>query len=244
MRFPLHVPALVLATVAGLAPLPAFAWPVDVVVDLEAGSERFERPSAIGWAQVEDPKIATAEVLESGELLLSGVSPGRTLVLLYAEGKFAVWRLRVAPRGGKVKPVEGGEALAAAKKACPGLTPHPGAEESALVGTIKDERCRQALLSLFQTDAYLARELELTFEMAALQTQLIALQAAFKAAGLPKLDARYHGAGLVLDGRVSEGEHRQVLWEVFRRSVARAPLEDRLEVQEPDAGAAPREVHP
>jgi hypothetical protein len=223
---------------------PALAWPVDVVVDLEAGSERFQKLSAIGWAQAEDPKVATAEVLESGELLLSGVSPGRTLVLLYAEGKFAVWRLRVAAKGGKVKAVEGTEALAAAKKACPGLVANPGAEEAALVGTIKDEKCRQALLALFQTDAYLARELELTFDLQALQAQLIALQAAFKAAGLPKLDARYHGAGLVLDGHVTEAQHRTALWEVFRRSAARAPLEDRLDVEEPDAGLKPREVSP
>ncbi|MHB8873872.1 MAG: pilus assembly protein N-terminal domain-containing protein [Myxococcaceae bacterium] len=209
---------------------PALAWPVDVTVDVEAGGEKFERPSALSWVEVEDAKIATAEVLESGELLLSGISPGRTLLLLYAEGKFAVWRLRVSAKGEKPRPVPGDEALSSAKKACPGLATHPGSGDAALVGTIKDERCRKALLTLFQTDAFHAKELDLTFELGALQAQLISVQAGLKAEGLGRLESRYFGAGLVLEGKVSEAEHRKALWELFRRSAARVALEDKLEV--------------
>src|SRR4051812_42481914 len=69
---------------------PAHAWPVDVLVDLSAGSDEIRKLSAVSWAQSDDEAIAVAEVLPTGELLLTGKSPGRALVLLYAEGKFAV----------------------------------------------------------------------------------------------------------------------------------------------------------
>ena len=107
------------------------AWPVDLVVPLEAGKERFHKLSAVDWVEVEDPSIATAEVLEgSNELLLTGVKPGRTLLLLYAEGKFAVWRLVVGAPGRPPEPEPAAEPLAAARKACPGLKATEGAERS------------------------------------------------------------------------------------------------------------------
>lgn len=198
----------------------AYAWPADVYVDLEVGAERFQRLSALDWVEVEDPSVATAEVLDSGELLLTGKAPGRTLLLLYAEGKVAVWRLRVAAKGAKPKVEPEGGSLAAARAACPDLK----VDGSNLTATIKDERCRQALLALFKTDAFSARDLELTFEVAALQAQLSALQS-----GAP-VEAQYAGAGLVLKGKLPEKLHRRVLWQVFQRSVGRVALEDRVEL--------------
>ena len=215
---------------------PAAAWPVDVVEHVEAGKDLMRKLSAVEWVEVEDAPIVTAEVLEgSSELLLTGVKPGRTLLLLYAEGKFAVWRLEVGAPGRPAAPESSEPLLAAARKACPGLKTTEG-EERMLTTEVKDARCRTALGALFKTDAYLARELELTFEMTVLQEQLGSLLAALKPLGLT---ASYHGAGLVLEGTTTPEGHRKALWELFRQSVGRVALEDRVEVQRPaspDAG--------
>ncbi len=220
-----------------LFPPLAAAWPVDLAMPLEPGKERFHKLSAVEWIEVEDPSIATAEVLEgSNELLLTGVKPGRTLLLLYAQGKFAVWRLVVGAPGRPPEPEPSAELLAAARKACPGLKATEGTERT-LTADVKSGRCREALLTLLKTDAYLARELELTFEMTVLQEQLVALSAALKGSGLV---VSYHGAGLLLEGTTTPEGHRRALWELFRQSVGRVPLEDRVSVQRPpppeDAG--------
>jgi hypothetical protein len=206
----------------------AHAWPADLYVDLEAGAEKFHRLAAVGWVEVEDPSVATAEIMESGELLLTGKVPGRTLLLLYAEGKIAVWRLRVAVKGARPRAEPEGAALAAARAACPGLK----VDGPSLSVVVKDDRCRVALLALFKTDAFSARDLELTFEVPPLQAQLSAIQA-----GLG-VDARYVGAGLVLSGKLPQGDHRRALWSVFQRSVGRVALEDRVEISsEQDGGS-------
>ncbi|QRK09090.1 pilus assembly protein N-terminal domain-containing protein [Archangium violaceum] len=233
-RFSLFVPLA--ALLLGLLPPPAAAWPVDVSVPLEAGKERFHKLSAVEWVEVEDPSIATAEVLAgSNELLLTGVKPGRTLLLLYAEGKFAVWRLSVGAPGRPPEPEPFTEPLAAARKACPGLRTTEGSERT-LMAEVKNARCREALRALLKTDAYLARELELTFELPLLQEQLTTLSPVLKGLGL---GASYRGAGLVLEGTTSPEGHRRALWELFRQSLGRVPLEDRVTVERPaspDAG--------
>jgi hypothetical protein len=208
-----------------LSPPRALAWPVDLSLPLEPGKERFH-------------KLSAAEVLAgSNELLLTGVKPGRTLLLLYAEGKLAVWRLVVGAPGRTPEPEPSAELLIAARKACPGLKTTEGAERT-LVASVKDSRCRDALRALLKTDAYLARELELTFELPVLREQLAALSAALQGTGLT---VSYHGAGLVLAGTTTPEGHRRALWELFRQSVGRVPLEDRTRVQRPvpDAGTHP-----
>jgi hypothetical protein len=203
---------------------------VDLSVSLEVGKERFHKLSAVEWVEVEEAGVAAAEVLPgSNELLLTGVRPGRTLLLLYAEGKFAVWRLVVGEPGRAPAPEPSAPLLAAARKACPGLQATEGPER-ALVATVKDSRCREALRALLQTEAYLARELELTFELPVLQEQLAAFAPALKELGLP---ASYHGAGLVLEGAATPETHRRALWALFRQAVGRVPLEDRVTVQQP-----------
>nr|WP_257453262.1 pilus assembly protein N-terminal domain-containing protein [Archangium lipolyticum] len=215
----------------------ALAWPVDLLVPLEPGKERFHKLSAVDWVEVEDPSIVTAEVLQgSNELLLTGLKPGRTLLLLYAEGKFAVWRLVVGAPGKPPEREPSAEPLAAARKACPGLKATEGAERS-LTALVKDARCREALLALLKTDAYLARELDLTFELPVLQAQLAALTGALKGSGLT---VSYHGAGAVLAGSTTPEGHRRALWELFRQSVGRVPLEDRVTVQRPEPPDAGR----
>ncbi len=198
------------------------AWPVDVIQDVEPGKEKFVKLGAIEWAETEDSSIATAEVMEAGELLLTGLKPGRTHVLLYAEGRFAVWRVRV---GGKPDPGD----PAAVKKACPDakLTPD---EDTKLTATVATDACWKALYALFQTDAFDARSLDLTFDGKVLQQQLKGIQSA-----LPKTVAsKYVGAGLVIEGQVaSVAEHKKVLWTLFKKSVGRVALDDRLEVKTP-----------
>lgn len=203
------------ATTAG------WAWPVDVYVDLQAGKEEFRRLTAVSWVDVEDPSIADAEVLPSGELLLTGRAPGRTLVLLYAEGKFAVWRVRVAaaPRDGEAE-------LALVTKACRKLQ----VEKAQLAAVVANDACRKALVALFQTDRFSARDVELTFELPALQAQLAEIQKALREKDLKAAQVSYRGAGVVLEGRLSPEEHRRALWALFRRSAGRVPLEDRSEV--------------
>ncbi len=238
MRPPVSRSLLLLAPLAALlvalASPQASAWPVDLVMPLEPGKERFHKLSVVDFVEVEDSSIATVEVLEgSNELLLTGLKPGRTLLLLYAEGKFAVWRLVV---GTPPQPEPSVEPLvAAARKACPGLKVTVGAGRS-LSAEVKDARCRDALRSLLKTDAYLARELELTFELPLLQEQLAALTPVLKGLGL---GVSYRGAGLVLEGTATPEGHRRALWELFRQSVGRVPLEDRVTVRRPappDAG--------
>jgi hypothetical protein len=226
-----------------LLPVKALAWPVDLVFPLERGTDRFHKLTAVDWVDVEDPSVATVEVLPgSNELLITGKRPGRTLMLLYAEGKIGVWRLVVTAPGARPAPEAAPEQLAAARQACPGLQVSEGAERS-LVVTVKGTACRSALLALFQTDAWVARELELTFELAALQEQLAAMAPALKELGL---EARYSGAGVVLLGTATAEAHRRALWALFRQSVGRVPLEDRVKVEAPaaapDAGTEPADA--
>lgn len=223
----------VILLIAVLLPTMAFAWPVDVYEDLQAGKDEIRKLAAISWAEVEDPTVATVEVLPSGELLLTGKAPGRTLVLLYAEGKFAVWRIRVTKPGTTFTPsLPNGEPLpelTAAKAACKGLQ----ADAESLRASIATDACRKSLLALFQTDAYQARDLELTFELAALQAQLADIEKALKSAGISGVTLHYSGAGVVLEGTATNEEHKTALWTIFKNSVGRVPVDDRVELAKP-----------
>lgn len=214
---------------------PAFAWPVDWIHDVEPGKEKFLKLPRVDWIEVDDPKVAAVEwIAESNELLIIGLKPGRATVLLGADGKVAAWRIRV---GGA--PVTDEPAFVAAKKACPDLKPTP-LEEVKLTVTVQDEACRKALLTLFQSDAFEARHLDLTLEGKVLQAQLKSVQEGLLAVTKGKVNARYVGAGLILDGKVSVAEHRKVLWEVLKRTLGRFALDDQLELPPPppavDAG--------
>lgn len=211
--------------------LPAAAWPVDWIHDVEVGKEKFVKLPRVDWLEVDDPNVVSVEWMpESNELLLIGLKPGRALVLLGADGKVAVWRVRVG-----TPPVTDDAALAAAKKACPDLRITP-LEEVKLTVTVPHEACRKALTTLFQTDAFEARHLELTFEGKVLQAQLKSVQEGLQLTTHGRVKARYVGAGLVLDGPVTLAEHRKLLWETLRRTLGRFALTDETEQPEPDAG--------
>ncbi len=206
--------------------LAAAAWPVDVVKDLEPGREQFVRLTAVEWLEVEDPAVASAEWLESGELLITGHKPGKTLVLFYAEGKMGMWRLRVGPqpKDNFVVP-----------KVCKGLNYTPEADTK-LSGQISDDKCRVALLDALTSDAVPATALDVVFEVAPLQAQLKTMQAVLEKTTKGQVKARYSGAGLVLEGTASEAGFRKTLWELFRKAVGRVALEDRVERPPSDGG--------
>lgn len=216
-----------------LLSLPAFAWPVDWVHDVEPGKEKFLKLPRVDWFEVDDPKVVSVEwVAESNELLIIGLKPGRATVLLGADGKVAAWRVRV---GGA--PLLDDVGFVAAKKACPDLKATP-LEEVKLTVTAQDEPCRKALLTLFQSDAFEARHLDLTLDGKVLQTQLKSVQDGLMQITRGRVKARYVGAGLILDGPVSVAEHRKVLWEVLKRTLGRFALDDQMEVAPaPDAGS-------
>ncbi len=214
------------ALLAFLVPALAGAWPVDLVVPLEPGKERFHKLDTVDWVQVADASVAEAELLPgSNELLLTGQKEGRTLLLLYAGGRFAVWRLVV----GAPPPEDPAPRLAAASKACPDLKVASGADRS-LSASVKDSACRLALLELLKTDAYVARELELTFDVSILQEQLGSLGEGLQPLGL---EVRYSGAGVVVSGSATTEGHRKALWELFHRSVGRVPLDDQIQASKP-----------
>lgn len=214
-----------------LAPATSLAWPVDWIHDVEAGREKFVRLPSLDWFEVDDPQVLGVEWLASGELLLVGLKPGRATVLLGAQGRVAAWRVRVG-----TVPVTDQAALVAAQKACPSLELTPLAEVKLTV-TVSDEPCRKALFTLFQTDAFEARQLKLTFESKVLQAQLASVQQGVRSVS-PRVSARYVGAGLVLEGAASTtAQKHQLLWEVLRRAIGRFTLDDQVSTDQPlDAG--------
>jgi hypothetical protein len=214
------------------------AWPVNARLELAVGEEKFQKLTPDAWLEVEDPRVAEAELFETWEVMLTGKAPGSTLVLVHAEDKVMVWRVTVRAAGAAVQaaaapPPE--DPLAAARKACgEGMK----VEGESLTATIRDERCRQALHALLQQDRFLARDLDLTFEVAPLQAQLRAVQQGISRTGAP-VEAAYLGAGLLLKGRATAAQHRRILWEVFRASVGRIALEDRIEIEGAEGAKLP-----
>ena len=219
------------ALAALLLPAAAMAWPVDGFIDVPVGSEKFVKFGALDGAHIEDPSIADVEVLsDSGELLVTAKKPGRTLVQLSAQGRFAVWRLRV---GGE--PLDETAVWDAARKACKGLKAEPLELEAEVAG----EPCRGALLKGLAQDRYLPRVTALTLDVKVAQAQLADFQAAMAAAKLP-VKLRYEGAGLVLEGNVSADARRRAYFELFKKSLGRLAITDRLVVPE----APPKENKP
>lgn len=211
----------------------ARAWPVDLKVAVPEGGEIFRKLSSIDGVESADPKIALAEVLPTGELMISGVAAGRTLLLLHAEGRMAVWRLEVLPSG-RAHPVESPrrELPSEVKKVCRGARISDGR----LTAQVETGVCRDALLAWMKQDPFLAGELDLTFSLEALQLQLAAIEQRLKEKKLV-LAARYLGAGLVLEGELNtEAQRKSALWIAFEESLGRVPLDDRMRIPATDAG--------
>jgi len=207
---------------AALLSSAAFGWPVDRVVDVEKGKERFEQATSVDWVDVENPGVADVERLEGGELLVTGKAAGATLVLLHAQGIAAVWRVRVYERAAPGKPALPAALLEAARKACPGLN----LQGAALSAVIKDAACRKAMLTLLESDALGPSDLDLTLDLPALQAQLKAIADAFAKAGIPGTP-QYQGATLVLDAELTVAQAQRALWATFRQTLGRPTLEQK-----------------
>ncbi len=227
---------------------------MDQYLDLEAGAERFEKPASVEWAEVDDAKVASVELLPSGELLFVGHAPGKALALLYAEGRFAVWRVRVHPKGenrclgdGCKDGAPSAEALAPARAAC-GRSLELKGDPAVLHANVSTDACRRALQSVLENDGFIARRTHLTFALEPLQAQLADIERAVREAGVSGVELRYRGAGLELKAArpLSPAQHRAVLWQVFRHSIGSVPLDDKVERLEPtpDASVSPKRSPP
>ncbi len=202
----------------------ARAWPVDMVHVLDAKKPSFVRLPQVDWSVVakDDVKTFEAEWLaEANEFLLSPFKPGRGLVMLSGLGQVAFWRVLVAQKP-KLNPA----AFEAAQKSCPGFSSTP-LDDVKLTVSISAEACRQALLLLFQSDTFTADQLRLTFTPEMLQAQLKDMHKALKPW---PVTARYVGAGLVLEGKVTAEQQQQIYWALFANGIGRLAVDDRLEV--------------
>jgi hypothetical protein len=72
-----------------------WAWPVERVVEVTGSDPVFLKLGTLGFAELEDSRVASAEVLPTGELMILGEAPGETVLLAYgAEPTFL--RVRVS----------------------------------------------------------------------------------------------------------------------------------------------------
>ncbi|MFN0061566.1 MAG: pilus assembly protein N-terminal domain-containing protein [Myxococcaceae bacterium] len=224
--------AAALFCLSALASVAARAWPVDVYFDAQVDVPKFHRLSHVEWVEVEDPQVAEAEILPSGELMIVGRAKGRTLLLLFADGRFAVWRIRVG-----TPPLHDETAQKDVRTHCPqAKMTLAQVEDASLTTSVAAGACHGALLRLFQSDAFRAKSLDLTFDIALLQNQLVSIQQALKAVSPKPPATRYVGAGLLLEGRVPASAKSRVLWALFKNSVGRVALEDRV-VWEPESAS-------
>jgi len=243
-----HLPLLAAVFLWALPLLP-LAWPVDMEVVLKQGEAKFVKLAAAEWLEVDDTAVVSAELFDTQEILLEAKKPGVALLLVYAEKRAAVWRLVVEPpasspatKPAAPKPLEAAPSpLQQAKHACPKLRFQPDRLPK-ITGHVDTEACRQALLFLLAQPGWLARELELVFEMEVLFAQLSAMQKAAEAAlGKNKLTLQYVGATLEMSGRLSSKQHRQALWSVFFHAAGRIALNDNIQVLSPPKLTTPKE---
>ena len=212
------------ALLAAWLPTAALAWPVDGFIDVEPGKDQMVKFGALDWARVDDTSIADVEVMaEAGELLVTGKKPGRALVQLWAQGRSAVWRVRVGE-----KPLDEPQVWDAAAKQCKGVDP----KAHELMVNVSTDGCRAALLKVLVQDRVLPRDISLNYEVKVLQAQLAEMQSALLASKLP-VKVRYEGAGLILEGKVDEEARKKTYFELFKKSVGRLAVTDRLEVPNP-----------
>ncbi|MBI5546542.1 MAG: pilus assembly protein N-terminal domain-containing protein [Deltaproteobacteria bacterium] len=246
MRMPMRTAlGSLVAVLAALGPVEATARPVGKVFDLPVGKEEFFR-AWLNAAFVDEPSVATAEMLPSREVLLTAHKPGRALLLLLGETNLEAVRLRVHAVGEKPPQVRSTEEQrAAARKACPGLKEEGKEAERSLSATVSSAGCREALRELLAADEYSSRRIELSFSAEALQDQLGALQAAQKAkGGLEKIQLGYSGATLTLKGKATEAQRLELMKIVFDVAIGPILFEDSTETVEESKRAKPAALDP
>lgn len=227
-----------LAMLAVLAPLAAWATPPHAIVEVKPGATTFVRLYEVSAIASEDPSIATVERLPSQELLITGKKAGTTELAALCSGKIVGIRVHVRPQG--APPLsDGQQELDAALKACP---------VHQLVGEGKDQElgaspttsgCRAALVALFDTDRFTMKQITVNFDETSLQAQIVELGQAVKAAGLTGISLHYQGATLVLSGTVTSAEAGKLAVALYTHAVGGLPIDDDdLTITFPDGGSA------
>ncbi len=180
-----------------LLPVSARAWPVDQVFSVESGADRFHKLTAVEWVEVEDPSVATVEVLPgSNELLITGQAPGAHAPAALRRGEV---RRVAADRDGAGRPAvpeAAPELLAAARKACPGLQVTEGRRALA-VGHGEGHRVPQGAAGALPDGHLAGARAGAHLRAADAPGAALRAGAALKELGL---EARYSGAGIVLQG--------------------------------------------
>lgn len=226
-----------LALAAVLAPAMALAAPPHAVVEVRPGDSTFVRLYQVRALGVVDPAIATAELLPSEELLISGKKAGTTDVVALAGGKLVGIRVHVRVPGTRAEEL-GPARLEAAKKVCPVLRVVGEGPDAQLGVTPAPAACRAALAALFQTDRFLTKQISVDFDPPALQAQLAELEPAVKAAGV-ELPLHYQGATLVLQGALGPAQASRLVVALYAHAVGGVPVDDtELEITSPDGGSA------
>jgi hypothetical protein len=200
----------------------AWAWPYDVVRELDTKTPAIVKLHQVDWFQLnsEDKKLLDVEWVEAAnELILNPLKSGRVSVLLSAQQQLGFWNVLISE---KRKPAIA--ALERAKKNCPGIDFTP-IDDVKLTVSISAEPCRQAALELLRGDGFVASQLRLTFTPEMLQAQLKDIQAALKPWSVT---ARYVGAGLVLQGSAKKSEQAKLYWAIFFVTLGRLAVDDQI----------------
>ena len=235
--------ALVTAT-GVVRPQAALALPVDRVLDLTPGELHFERVRFLLAAAVEPADLATAELLASGETLITPLRAGSGLIYFYEEGQLEVIRLRVGPDPFPAPPQLG--ELRAVKHACHEVETHVAKGETFLHVTIPDQACRVALKAALAAEPLTAEpltadHLRVVYEVPALQAQLRDMGAKLEAAGLHGLSLAYAGATLTLKGKATPLAHQRALSILWAEAIGRLDFDDQIELPEPLQPRTPQE---
>lgn len=220
-------------------PAQSLGRPAAANIAAAVGTEQFLKIAA-REVVIDNPSIATAELLPSKELLISTKAPGRALIYVVGEGVVNALRLRVHAPGDRPPARNATEdQKRAAKKSCPSYKEEPGPRGPDLSVDVVPGTCRAALLSLFDADDLLTPHVEVLHTPESLREQLDAILSAIRKLGLDKsVTAAYLGITLRLRGKVTAAQRLSLLSLFYDHSVGKSLFEDELEIV-PDAGAPP-----
>lgn len=220
-----------------LAPAVASADPPHAIVEVKPGDPAFERLFGVRVLAVADPSIASAELMPSQEVLVTGKKPGTTTVVAIAGGKLVGIRVHVREPGAARPDQSGAAELAAALKACPKHQLVGEGADQELGAVPEPAACRTALAALFATDHFVIKQISVDFDQPALQLQLAEMEKAVKTAGLDGVSLAYQAATLVVKGTLSRAEAAKLALALYGSAVGGVPLDDtELLIEEPDAG--------
>ncbi len=211
-------------------PLQAWARPISRVLDLAVGAEQFFHLDSSAVV-VDDPAVATAEQLPAEEVLVTTKAAGRALVLVWVSNAIEAVRLRIHEKGSQPPALPASEAqLLATKKSCPGMRISAEGGKRALEVSVDSPSCRDSLRALFASDDFLAGDLSLNFSHEMMQVQLSAIVAELKKRGVSGFALSYQGVALVVRGKATLEQKRELMKVAFDQSLGRVLVDDQSEL--------------